>query len=66
MVDSTKMSRLWRWAYNAQGFVNGFEFKIQVFARDAEPVEWLIAFTEAEVKTVCEKGGKYRSLAFPL
>jgi hypothetical protein len=41
-----------------------FEFKIQVFARDTEPIEWLISFTEDEVKKGAEKTGKPRSLVF--
>jgi hypothetical protein len=50
--------------YNPPSFAKGLEFKIQVFARDAEPVEWLISFTEDEVKTGIEKRGKHRSLFF--
>ena len=50
--------------YDPQSYAKGLEFKIQVFARDAEPVEWLISFTEDEVKTGIEKRGKHRSLFF--
>jgi len=50
--------------YNPQSFTKGLEFKIQVFARDTEPIEWLISFTEDEVKKGVEKTGKPRSLSF--
>jgi hypothetical protein len=50
--------------FDPQGFAKGLEFKIQVFARDAEPVEWLISFTESEVKIGVEKRGERRSLFF--
>lgn len=50
--------------YNVQLFTNGLEFRIQVFAKDAEPIEWLISFTEDEVKRGVEKTGKPRSLIF--
>lgn len=48
--------------YDAQSYAKGLEFRIQVFARDAEPLEWLFAFTEDEVKAGAEKRGKWRSL----
>jgi len=48
--------------YDSQSYAKGLEFRIQVFARDAEPLEWLFAFTEDEVKTGAEKRGKWRSL----
>lgn len=49
---------------NPQSFANGFDFKIQVFAVDAEPVEWQISFTEDEVKAGMKKRGMRRSLFF--
>lgn len=48
--------------YDPQSYAKGLEFKIQVFARDAEPLEWLFVFTEDEVKGGAEKRGKWRSL----
>lgn len=48
--------------FNPQSYAKGLAFRIQVFAQDAEPLEWLVAFTEDEVKAGTEKRGNWRSL----
>jgi hypothetical protein len=40
-------------------------FRIQIFAQDAEPAEWLIHFTEDEMKAEAEKTGERLSLHLP-
>ncbi len=40
-------------------------FKIQIFAQDAEPAEWLASFTEAEMEGGAEKKGERRLLHLP-
>lgn len=40
-------------------------FRIQIFAQDAEPTEWQITFTEAEMQAEAEKTGERLSLHLP-
>jgi hypothetical protein len=52
--------------YSQHSLASEPTFRIQIFAQDAEPTEWLISFTEAEMKTGAEKTGKRRSVHLPV
>jgi Schlafen, AlbA_2 len=48
--------------YEQLNFPPEYRFKIQIYAQDAEPVEWLIVFTDAEARSGSAKIGNRKSL----
>jgi hypothetical protein len=50
--------------FGPQNLTKEVMFRIQIFAQNAEPAEWLFSFTSAEIQVGTEKRGERRSLFF--